>query len=177
MAKELIQSTILRLAPPDAGSEIHAGKVLLTMKYSARFDYIRMIIGVLYPWFGQMEWEVFEAESGSAFITTGSPVSFYNPEVPPPAEAGLALAGTFVFFPLSYSYALLMRHHEFQKNSNISALTVLPDPPNEDSQLSITHGAVWNQRLVNNFNWKMAQLSDRLVVGESKDILEACTSS
>ena len=177
MAKKLMRATILRLAPADAVSAIQSGEVLLTMKDSARFDYMRMIIGELYPWFGRMEWEVFEAESGSAFITTDSPVSLYNSEVPPPAEAGLALAGTFVFFPLSSNYALLMRHPEYRKDSNVSAMTVLPDPPNVDSQLSITHGVVWNQRIVYNFNWKMMQLSDRLIVGESKDILEACTSS
>ena len=160
MAKKLMRATILRLAPADAVSAIQSGEVLLTMSAAARFDYMRMIIG-----------------SGSAFITTDSPVSLYNSEVPPPAEAGLALAGTFVFFPLSSNYALLMRHPEYRKDSNVSAMTVLPDPPNVDSQLSITHGVVWNQRIVYNFNWKMMQLSDRLIVGESKDILEACTSS
>jgi len=176
-AKELMRATILRLAPPDAAAEIHAGKVLLTMKDSARFDYMRMIIGELHPWFGRMEWEIFEAESGSAFVTTDSPVSLYNPEIPPPAEPGLALARTFVFFPLSSRYALLMRHPEFRTDSDISAVTVLPDPPDEDSKLSIIHGAVWNSRIVNNFNWKMVQLSDHLVVGESKDVLKACNSS
>jgi len=48
-----------------------------------------------------MEWEIVESEVGSSFITADSPVSFYNPACLPPAEAGIGLAGTIVFFPLS----------------------------------------------------------------------------
>lgn len=48
-----------------------------------------------------MEWEIAKAEVGPSFITTDSHVSFYNPACPPPTEAGIGLAGTIVFFPLS----------------------------------------------------------------------------
>lgn len=176
-AKELMRNTILQLAPPDAAAAIRAGEFLLTIKDSARFDYMRMITGTLNPWFGRMEWEVFEAERGAAFVTTDSPVSLYNAKAPPPAEPGLALAGTIVFFPLSSRYALLMRHPEIRTDPDIPRLAVLPEPPPEDGRLSITHGAVWSTKVVNNFNWKMVQLSDRLIVGESKEVLEACTSN
>ncbi len=176
-AKELMRNTILRLAPPDAAAAIRGGEVLLTIKDSARFDYMRMVIGKLHPWFGRMEWEVFEAESGAAFVTTDSPVSLYNPMAPPPAEPGLALVGTIVFFPLSSRHALLMRHPEFRTDPDVSPLAALPEPPVEDGHIAITHGAVWSPDVVNNFNWKMAQLSDRLVVGEKKEVLEVCTSN
>ena len=175
-AKELMRDTIFRLAPPYATAAIRGGEVLLTIKDSARFDYMRMVIGKLHPWFGRMEWEVFEAESGAAFVTTDSPVSLYNPMTLPPAEAGLALVGTIVFFPLGSRHALLMRHPEFRTDPDASALAVLPEPPVEDGHISITHGTVWTANVVNNFNWKMVQLSDRLVIAESKEVLEACTS-
>lgn len=177
MAKELMRETILRLVPPEAAAAINAGEVLLYMKDSARFDYMRMVIGELNPWFGRMEWEVVEAESGSAFITTDSPVSLYNAKLPPPAEAGLALAGTIIFFPLSSHHALLMRHPEYRTDPKMSAKVVLPDPPDEDIKLSITYGAAWDHETVNNFNWKMVQLSDHLIVGKSKEILEQCIFS
>ena len=176
-AKELMRNTILQLAPPDAAAAIRDGEFLLTIKDSARFDYMRMIIGKLNPWFGRMEWEVFEAERGAAFVTTDSPVSLFNAEAPPPAEPGLALAGTIVFFPLNSRYALLMRHPEIRMDQDIPRLAVLPEPPPEDGKLSITHGKVWSTKVVNNFNWKMVQLSDRLVVAESKEVLEACNSN
>ena len=176
-AKELMRQVILRLGPPEAVKAIQAGEVVLTIKDSARFDYMCMSIGKLNPWFGEMEWEVFEAESGASFVTTDSPVSFYNFKLPPPAEPGLGLTGTMVFFPLSSRHVLLMRHPEYRTKENISPLDVLPEPRVEDGQISVTHGAIWTTEVVNNFNWKMVQLSNQLVVGESKDVLQACTSS
>ena len=176
-AKELMREVILRLAPPEAQKAIQVGEMVLTMKDSARFDYMRMIIGKLNPWFGQMEWEVFQAETGASFVTTDSPVSLFNAMAPPPAEPGLALAGTMVFFPLSSRHVLLMRHTEYRTNENISPLEVLPEPRVEDGQISITHGTIWTADVVNNFNWKMLQLSNQLVVGESRNVLQACISS
>jgi len=99
-AKELMRQTILRMVP-EAAAAVASGQVQLSMKESARFDYMRWSIGTFSPWFEHMEWEIVDAEKGSAFITTDSPVSFYNPAVLPPAETGIALCGTFVFFPLS----------------------------------------------------------------------------
>jgi hypothetical protein len=171
-AKDLMRNTILKVAPSHASAAIRSGEILLTIKDSARFDYIRMCNGQLHPWFGQMEWEIFEAESGAAFVTTDSPVSLFNPKIRPPDEAGLALAGTMVFFPLSSRYVLLMRHPE----GRIDPLAVLPDPPSKDRPLSIESGRVWSREVVDNFNWKMVKLSDQLVVAESKGVLEACTS-
>lgn len=167
-----MRNTILRLAPSCATAAIRSGEISLTIKDSARFEYMRMCIGQLRPWFERMEWEVFEAEGGAAFVTTDSPVSLYNPKILPPAEAGLALAGTMVLFPLSSRYVLVMRHYE----GPTDPLAVLPEPSNENRPLSITRGEVWNRELVDNFNWKMAQLSDEFVVARSKEILEACAT-
>jgi hypothetical protein len=177
-AKELMRGEVLRLAPPDAIDAIRAGAVVLTINDSARFEYMRMSIGKLHPWFCQMEWEVYEAENGAAFVTTDSPVSFYNSRTPPPAEPGLALVGTMVFFPLSSRHALLMRHPKYRQQENISPLEVLPDPRvEEDGHVSVTHGAVWTKDVVDNFNWKIAQLSSQLIVGESKNVLQVCVTS
>lgn len=176
-AKAQMRATVLRLAPSETAAAIRRGHVLLVIKDSARFDYWRMANGKLYPWFCRMEWEIVAAEAGASFVTTDSPVSLYHPQTPPPAEPGLALLGSVVLFPLSSRHALLMRHPEVARGADMSALTVLPDPPPEPARLSITHGAVWSTQKVNNFNWKMVQLADRYVVGGSRDVLEACTSS
>jgi hypothetical protein len=176
MAKALMRDTILRLAPVDIVADIQAGKFQLSMKKSARFDYMRLMSGKLHPWFARMEWEVIEAESGSAFVTTDSPVSLYNADCPPPAEAGIAFAGTVVFFPLGSRYLLLIRHPEYRMNNSISRLDVLPDPILGDSLLPITHGVVWSREVVTRHNWRLVQLSDRLVVGENKEVLEQCIS-
>ena len=176
MAKALMRETLMRLVPPAAAAEIRAGSLLLTIKDSARFEYMRMLAGKLHSWFGGMEWEVIRAEEGASFVTTDSPVSLYNPATHPPAEPGLALAGTIVFFPLDSRHVLLIRHSEFRTESDVSLVTVLQEPSVEDGQISVTHGAMWNTDVVDNFNWKMVQLCDRFIVAESKEVLEACAS-
>ena len=176
MAKALMRKTLMRLVPSEAAAEIRAGRIRLTIRDSARFEYMRMLTGQLHSWFEIMEWEVFQAEEGTRFVTTDSPVSLYNPAAPPPAEPGLALAGTIVFFPLDSRHVLLLRHSEFRRESDMSPLTVLQEPSVEDEKISVTNGATWNTSMVNNFNWKMVQLCDRLAVAESKEVLEACAS-
>jgi len=170
-AKQLMRETILRLAPVHISDSIHNGEYQLTMKESARFDYMRWMVGYLHPWFARMEWEVIEAEEGAAFITTDSPVSFYNPECPPPAEAGIALAGTKIFFPLSSRAMLLMRHPECRSEH---PLKVLADPTLCDGVVSITHGTVWNKKMVTSTNWKLLQLAHHFVVAENNEVLKQC---
>ena len=174
-AKALMHTTLLRMAPPSAVEAIGSGAIQLSIKDSARFDYMRMALGSFSPWFGRMEWEVFAAEDGASFITTDSPVSLYNAAIPPPAEAGIGLAGTMVFFPLSSRYALVMRHPEYSNGCLTSPLEVLPTPVHEDGQIPIIHGVVWDREIVDSFNWKLAQLSFRLIVANSRTILERCT--
>lgn len=176
-AKELMRAELLRLVSPEAADAIASDQIKLSIKDSARFEYMRMVIGNLVPWFGQMEWEVFSAERGASFITTDSPVSFFNPNFPPPAEAGIGLIETMVFFPLSSKHALVMRHPENSNDSQTSIPKLLPALTHEDGHLAITHGGVLSRDLVDNFNWKLVQLSSSLVVGESAEVLSRCTDA
>jgi hypothetical protein len=174
-AKELMRELILRLAPPKAVKAITSGEFQLTMKDSARFEYMRMSTGMISPWFKRMNWEVIAAEDDASFITTDSPVSFYNPCFPPPEDAGIGRVGTEVFFPLSSRHVLLMRHPEKSKGSAASLMDVLPDPPRDDARIQITHGEVWNRKRVDNFNWILVQLSSDLIVSNSPEVLHRCT--
>ena len=176
MAKTLMRETLMQHMPSEAAALIRAGRASLTIEKAARFEYIRTLVGGLLPWFGVMKWEICQAEEGTSFVTTDSPLSLYNPEARPPAEPGLALAGTKVFFPLDSRHVLLLRHSEYRTKSDMSPLTVLPEPSVEDRLISIAHGEVWNTNKVNIFNWQMVQLCDRFVVAESKEVLEACIS-
>lgn len=169
--KELMRRAILNNAPPDIVAQINAGQFQLTMKDSARFDFMRMALGTIYPWLARMEWEVFEAEPGSSFITTDSPVSFYNPACLPPAEAGVGLAGTKVYFPLSPRKLLLMRYPE---RHILPPLTVLDDPPTEFDPVPITHGTIWPAAVVRRANRKLAVLSHELFVSDSLGSLSQC---
>lgn len=171
MAKELMRQTLLHFVPT-ASAAVASGQILLNMKESARFDYMRWSIGAFSPWFENMEWEIVDAEPGSAFITTDSPVSFYNPAVLPPSEAGIGLAGTIAFFPLSSRKLLLMRHPQ-NYDQPMSPLTALPQPEHKDGFVAIDVGAVWPKDMVQRLNWKLTRLSSNLIAAESIDILEA----
>ena len=73
-------------------------------------------------------------------------------------------------------WMLFLRHSEYQIGSEMSPLTVLPEPSVKDGWISIAFGTVWNTNRVNTFNWQMLLLCDRFVVAESKEVLEACIS-
>lgn len=165
-AKDLMRETILRLAPADIAAQINAGEFQLTMKDSARFDYMRMAIGSIHPWLARMEWEIFEAAAGSSFIATDSPVSFYNPACPPPAEAGIGLAGTMVLFPLSSRKLLLMRHPECR---SVAPLTVLEKPISQSNTVALSYGIVWDAAVVRRTNRKMVHLAHELFVADSEE--------
>lgn len=176
MGKALMRDLILKFSPLDAVEAIASGKFKLEMKDAARFDYMRHSIGTLSPWFETMEWEVVTAGDGASFVTTDSPLSLYNPAAAPPTEAGIGLAGTKVFFPLSSSKTLLMRHPEYV-NEGKDPTKVLPLPEHEDGHIEIISGAIWPAEVVDRFNWKLLQLCSNLVVANSPLVIQRCVDA
>ncbi len=176
MAEMLMLHTLLRLAPSDIGADIRSGEFQLVINKSARFDYMRTMVGQLHPWFASMDWEVIEAEKGSSFITTDSPLSLYNAGCLPPTEPGIALAGTVVLFPLSSTHLLLMRHPQCLRGPNTDRLKVLPNPLHTNWLIAISNGAVWSRDAIRRHNSVMFKLADRIVAGESKQILQEAIS-
>jgi Protein of unknown function (DUF4238) len=163
---ELMRQLILKMISSDLRQELREKKLRLTMKDSARFDYMRATLGTIHPWLTRMEWEVYQAEAGASFVTTDSPVAFMNQSVFPPAEPGLGLAGTLVLFPLSSRNLLVMRHPEC---NSAGSLQVLPDPTEEDTTgVKLGFGQVMESEKVRNTNWYLVALSDHLCVAESE---------
>ena len=167
-AKELLNKNIHNITPSYLREQIESCSAELVLNDTVRFDFMKMACDTLHPWFARMEWEVVEAGCNASFITTDSPVSFYNPKFLPPAEAGIGLAGTIVLFPLSSQKLLLLRHPECRYES---ALTILPNPTMQSNTLNLLHGAVWNVSLVKRTNWKLARLAHELYVAESERAL------
>jgi len=172
-AMELMRKTIFRNAPSDVQNAVLTGSLQIAVKDAFRFDYMRMLVGSLNWWFGRMRWEVIEAGHGATFVTTDSPVSFFNVDFVPPAEAGIALAGTMVFYPLDSRHLLIMRHPEYF-SKKVEASKLLPDPETKDGHIEVTSGAVWTVEQVNRVNWTMWQLSGRIVVSPTRENLEKC---
>jgi hypothetical protein len=170
IAKALMRESILKSAPADIVADVAAGRLQLNIKDSARFEYMKMALGSIHPWLAKMEWEIFEAAPGTAFITTDSPVSFFNSRILPPADAGVGLAGTVVLFPLCSRKLLLMRHPEIRSEP---PLTELPPTKLVDGLISVSQGVIWDRGLVELTNRRMAHLAHELIVGESVDALQS----
>ena len=174
IAKEIFRSVLLQHAPTEVINAVRKRELLLTIKDSARFDFMRMAIGQFHPWFARMAWEVIEAAAGSSFITIDNPVSFVNERFLPPSEPGIALLGTVALFPLTSRHLLIMRHPEFTSQSDVDFATRLPEPKVEDGVITMLHGGVWSENEVNNHNWVMRQLAVQLVVRDSQHAVEKC---
>lgn len=166
-AEEYIKDWLIRSVPHDIVAELQSGKVQFRMTKSGRFEYMRTLVGAFTHWFASMEWEVVVAEEGAGFITTDSPVSFFNIACLPPAEAGIALAGTRVLFPLDSIHLLIMRHREYRNGTGFNPLRVLPEPLRCDRTLTVISGAVWPRSKVQNHNLMMKALADRFIVGKA----------
>ncbi|MES2106826.1 MAG: DUF4238 domain-containing protein [Pseudomonadota bacterium] len=146
--------------------------VRIEIKDSFHVEFMRVTHGLLSPYFSRMIWEVVEAEPGSSFITTDSPVTFFNADFIPPAEPGVALYGTIVLFPINKRYLLLMTHPEYKKQQKKSSDVLPPDLQIEDGFVEIRKGIVWDSRRVLHHNQAMFHLSYDLIVGDSKSVLE-----
>lgn len=58
----------------------------------------------------------------------------------------------------------------------MSPLELLPTPEHEDGQIPIIHGTIWDREVVDNFNWKLVQLSSQLIVADNPKVLSQCAN-
>lgn len=172
MAKSLATNAITLeiLKAPEGQEALKYAEVV--MKDSFRFDFMKMVQGSMTPYLSKMIWELIEAEHGTSFITSDSPVTFFNADFLPPTEAGVALYGTIVLFPVNKKFLLKMHHSEYETGEKGTSEHLPIYPHVEDGVIEIRRGTIWGEENVNRQNWIMHQLSQDLVVGESKEILE-----
>ena len=72
-AENLHKSATLACLSPQTAAAIARGDEL-TMNESFRFDAMRLANGKLTPYLARMRWEIIEAPTTTAFVTTDSPV-------------------------------------------------------------------------------------------------------
>ncbi|GBO90526.1 hypothetical protein MSSD14B_41940 [Marinobacter salsuginis] len=145
----------------------------VVMEDSFRIEFMRMMTGNIAPYLGRMVWEVVEAPEGSFFITSDSPVSFWNKDFVPPAEAGVALYGTIVFFPLDAKHLLIMSHPEYKRGEKTASERLPHDLEFKDGHIEIDIGRVLNRDAVANHCSVMYMLSQDLIAGCSKECIDA----
>lgn len=144
----------------------------VVIKDSVRFDFMKAVHGSLSPYFSRMIWEIVEAEEGASFVTSDSPVTFYNVDFIPPAEPEAGLFGTIVFYPIDKKHMLIMRHPEYESGEKEASDTLPKGLDIEDGVIEIRRDIVLDKQGVQKHNWLMLQQSQDLIVGESKSILE-----
>lgn len=167
-AKQVIETMVM--AEP-GGQEVLRSHTL-SIKDSFRFDFMKLVSGRLGPYLGRMIWEVVEAPSGSCFVTSDSPVSFWNEDVLPPSEPGIALYGTVVFFPIDSKHLLILRHPEYISGEK-EALDKLPtDLDYEDGKVEIRRGSILEKEAVDHHCWIMYVLSQDIIAGPSKACID-----
>jgi len=176
MAEKLLKSKINLYAlnnDEQLATYLLSGKVEIQINDPFRFDFMRMIIGKMSPYFSRMVWEIYTAPDGYSFVTSDNPVSLYNGEAVPPMEPGIAQIGTLVLFPLNTRLLLILRHPEFFKDDGLSSLTPLEKVEMEVRSIDVYSERECAKEMVNKFNWVMLQLSDTIIVANSKGILES----
>lgn len=146
----------------------------ITMKDSDRFNSMKTLSGVLISCFARMVWEVIEAEEGSCFITSDSPVTFLNEKFFPPTEPGIALYGTMVAYPISSKHLLLMKYPEYERGEKGDVDALPPDIEDEDRTrtIEVRRDLLWDREKVNRQNWLMYMQSQDLIAAPSEDVLE-----
>ena len=163
---------LLLNGPPEVASAIAEQKVKIAINDSFRFEFMRIMTKAFSPHFARMRWHIVMAEEGQSFITSDSPVTFWNADFPPPYEPGLALAGTMVFFPLDSHHLFWLCHPEFLDDPAISRSAKVPEAKlEEEGLIGITY-IIWNEKQVCDLNWAMIESSNRIVVGNNREIIE-----
>jgi Protein of unknown function (DUF4238) len=119
-----------------------------------------------------MAWEVVEADEGCSFITSDSPVSFFNVAFLPPSEPGPGLLGTAVLFPMDSKHLLILRHPEYEPAGQRSPTERVAEDQERHGRIQVTYGEKWNKTKVRRQNWVMLKLSHQLVVGSSMTVLQ-----
>ena len=172
LAKRFLRTGRFRRALQKAFPELGIGESTLAYSDHFRFDFIKKFWGIFAHYFSRMNWEVITAPSTRSFITSDSPVSFYNIAFPPPTEAGIALAGTMVFFPLDAQHMLVLRHPKYIEDTIENAIEEVFYGESELGEFDLVYGRVATEDQVEQFNYITLRLSHRIVAGKSEDMIQ-----
>ncbi len=148
------------------------GCVELSINDSFKFHLFEAAHGPLARYFSRMVWEVIKADDEASFITSDSPVAFYNEDFAPPKEPGPAFYGTTVLFPINKRYLLSMHHFEYETGEKNASDKLPKDTELEEGTLRIRSGRICSKQQVREQNYILYQLSQDVIVGESKGTLE-----
>jgi hypothetical protein len=172
MAKALAE-TVLRsylMQSPEGREALKFGKI--TIKDEFRIEFMRLALRSSTPYLSRMIWELIRAADGTSFVTSDSPVSFFNADFLPPMEPGVGLFGTIVLFPIDRRHLLLMRHPEYGQGIRGPSEQLPRNLEVQDGVIEIRKDIVWQPEVVRQHNWRMFHLCQDMIVGKTKEVLE-----
>jgi hypothetical protein len=121
---------------PEVITALMKDEITIEFHDSYRFNVMKILSRQLIPYFVRMIWQVVNAEEGSSFITSDSPVSIVNRAFSPPDETGIALVGTRVFCPPDSQHMLILQHPEYERSRTISPVEQIPDSILKDGRIT-----------------------------------------
>lgn len=170
-AKVLAKSYLEHLMMSDKNDRRLLEGNYVEIKDAFRFEFMRMASGQIGPYLSRMVWEVVEAQEGSFFITSDSPVVLVNEGVVPPGEPGIALYGSIVLFSLDSKHLLILKHPEYISGEK-GAMERLPQWLDYEDNIKIISGGVIGSDAVNYFCSVFYQSSLDEVAGCSKRCID-----
>lgn len=168
LLKALIENIILE--HPDGENILQTTEVYV--KDSFRFDYMRMSHDLYIPYFSRMVWTIVTPSQDETFITSDSPVTFFNECVFPPSEPGIGLYGTRVLFAIDKRHLLVMTHPEHDKGLKQPLEQLPKDIEFKNCAIEIRRGLTWPNEFVCNHNRLIYFLSYDNIIGDSTRALE-----
>ncbi|OGV70465.1 MAG: hypothetical protein A2283_19160 [Lentisphaerae bacterium RIFOXYA12_FULL_48_11] len=176
-AKDFI--TNIALSIPEVANELLKGTFEIVIKDEIRFTTLRNIVesGKFFTLISRMIWEIVEAPSGYAFVTSDNPVTIYNPHMGPTADAGIGLLGSHVLYPLTPRYCLQLIHPEIE--SKVSPDYMQPIEVNAFDLKGVTlrFGTTMSQDLAYATNLVIALQAERFLASNRPDILKTIYES
>jgi hypothetical protein len=175
VGKEMMKAFIQFSAhwKPEKEDEQPTGEAKRLFGDTGKYQSMKMFLAesVLRNFFSRMTWRILAAPKSTPLITTDRPVSFYNPMVPPPDEAGIGFLGTTVFFPLSPSYLLELRHPGLDGMDESRFLEKVQVEETGKSLIKIELGYHFTDELASQINFILSELANRWVVGSNESVL------
>jgi hypothetical protein len=170
LAKEALKEFLYNVSreDPDIAAFYDTGLIRANIKEKLlRFQYMLAATGQYSPYFSRMIWEVNVAPDDAAFITTDSPVSFFNESLSPDEEPNISLAGTMVLFPLTPKHLLVLKHPDIETAPAICHIPLdkIEKRPHSFARIQIS------SEIVAFYNMIMTDLAHELVAATNRAVI------
>ncbi|MFA5205777.1 MAG: DUF4238 domain-containing protein [Lentisphaeria bacterium] len=175
LAKECMRKLVEMVAIniPEMAENIKTHRYRIKIKDEYRFIFMHeMLKEQKHFWyFSRMIWKIWTMPESFHLVTTGTPVTIFNPDFPDFTKAGIGRLGSVVLFPLTPKYCLEMIHSERENAPDFNPSSIIEVEPG-DVKIEIRAGKIMPEGKAKAINIIIAMRADRVVVSDDKPTLE-----